>query len=71
MGAYSWTGPFWLAVGLIVALLLVEVIDEFYSLWNWLARRPTALRWSFYYALLASLIVFGHWGMSQFIYMQF
>ena len=71
MGGYRWTGPLWLAVGLIAVLVLVEVIDEFCSLWNWLVRRPTALRWGFYYALLASLILFGQWGMSQFIYMQF
>jgi len=70
-GAYSWTAPFRLALGLIVVLLLVEVVDEFYSLWSWLARRPIGLRWCFYYALLACLVVLGQWGMSKFVYMQF
>jgi alginate O-acetyltransferase complex protein AlgI len=70
-GSYAWTGEFWLAVGLIATLILVELLDEFRSLWDWLARRPKALRWGFYYAVLGCLALFGQWGMSQFVYMQF
>ena len=69
--AFIWTAPFCVALGLILVLLLVETVDEFYALWGWLARRPIGLRWGFYYALLASLAVLGQWGMSKFVYMQF
>jgi D-alanyl-lipoteichoic acid acyltransferase DltB (MBOAT superfamily) len=68
---YSGGAPLRIAVGLIVVLLLVELVDEFCGLWSWLARRPIGLRWAFYYALLACLIVLGQWGMSKFVYMQF
>src|SRR5690606_25284162 len=69
--AYNWSASFWMAVGLIAFLILVEALDEFRQLWSWLARRPTFLRWGFYYGLIAVLLVFGQWGMSQFVYMQF
>lgn len=69
--SYNWSSEFWLAVGLICLLLLIEILDEFRSLWTWLAQRPTPIRWGFYYALLGCLALFGHWGMSQFVYMQF
>jgi len=69
--SYNWTSSFWLAVGMIVVLLAIEALDEFRSLWTWLARRPTPVRWGFYYGLIAVLLVFGQWGMSQFVYMQF
>jgi len=69
--SYNWSGEFWLSVGLILVLLLIEALDEFRSLWTWLARRPTPIRWGFYYALLGCLVVFGQWGLSQFVYMQF
>ncbi len=71
LAAYNWTTGFWLSLGLIVFLILVEILDEFRSLWGWLAERPTALRWGFYYAVLGSLLVVGQWNMGQFVYMQF
>ncbi|MEX2482453.1 MAG: MBOAT family O-acyltransferase [Gammaproteobacteria bacterium] len=69
--AYNWSASFWMALGLIGFLILVEALDEFRQLWAWLAQRPTFLRWGFYYGLIAVLLVFGQWGMSQFVYMQF
>lgn len=71
LGSYNWTGSFWLALGLIGVLVIVEALDEFRSLWTWLGRRSIAVRWGFYYALLIGLVVIGNWGMSQFVYMQF
>ena len=69
--AYNWSGSFWLAVGLIGVLIAVEAFDEFRPVSAWLAKRPTPVRWGFYYALLGCLLVFGQWGMRQFVYMQF
>lgn len=68
---YPWTGGFWLAAGLILFLILVETLDELRDLWGWLAARPAALRWGFYYVLLGCLAVIGQWGMREFVYMQF
>ena len=69
--SYNWNGTFWTAVALIGVLVLVELLDEFRSMWGWLGARPIALRWSFYYAVLGCLLVLGNWGVSQFVYMQF
>jgi len=71
IASYNWTNEFWLALGLIVVLLLFEICDEVRGFWQWLARRPTALRWGVYYAGIACLLVVGKWGVSQFVYMQF
>lgn len=68
---YNWNGAFWTALGLIGVLILIELLDEFRSLWTWLGERPIALRWGFYYAVLGCLVVLGNWGVSQFVYMQF
>ena len=59
LGAYNWNGAFWTSLGLIGVLLLIELVDEFRSLWSWLGTRPVALRWGFYYALIASLLLIG------------
>lgn len=69
--AYNWNGAFWTALALIGALILIELLDEFRSLWSWVGERPLVLRWGFYYAVLGCLAVLGNWGASQFVYMQF
>lgn len=71
LAAYNWNGAFWTSLGLIVVLLLIELLDEFRSLWRWIGGRPIALRWGFYYGLMACLLLIGNWGMTQFVYMQF
>ena len=68
---YAYTGEFYLSVGLIVVLMLVEVLDEWRAFWARLSERPTYLRWAFYYALVFCLIIIGLWGQQQFVYMQF
>jgi len=71
MAHYNWTGEFWLSIGLIVLLIAYEVIEETRGFWNWLGSRPIVLRWGVYYAMSAMLLVFGKWGLSQFVYMNF
>lgn len=71
IASYNWTPSFFLAVGLIVFLMIVEVLDEARSLWHRLASQPVVLRWGFYYAILGCLLVIGQWTMGQFVYMQF
>ncbi len=60
-----------LSVVLIVVLMLIELLDEHRGLWEGLRARPRVVRWAFYYALLAALVIFGKWGLTQFVYMQF
>jgi D-alanyl-lipoteichoic acid acyltransferase DltB (MBOAT superfamily) len=71
LAGYPWTGGFWLALGLIVVMLLVELLDELRDLWAWLGARPMALRWGFFYLLIGCLLVIGQWNLSEFVYMQF
>ena len=59
------------AIATIAVLVIVEIADEGRPMWDRLRERPIALRWAFYYALLAALVVFGTWNLRQFVYMQF
>jgi D-alanyl-lipoteichoic acid acyltransferase DltB (MBOAT superfamily) len=56
---------------LIVALIVIELLDERRSLWQRLAAAPVALRWSVYYGAIFALLLFGRWQAKEFIYMQF
>jgi alginate O-acetyltransferase complex protein AlgI len=60
-----------LSIALIAVLMIIEIVDEHRPLWEGLRRRPVVVRWAFYYAVLACLVVFGKWGFSQFVYMSF
>jgi hypothetical protein len=56
---------------LIACLLLVEALDERKDLWDRIRVKPTAIRWAYAYLLIFGLLIFGKWGLAQFIYMQF
>jgi len=71
LARYNWSGEFLLALGLIILLLVFEAGEEIRGFWQWLARRPVALRWGVYYAMAGVLLVFGKWGVAQFVYMRF
>ncbi len=66
-----------LSVALIVALMVIELIQEHQALWQGLINRPIVVpavrvvRWAFFYALFIGLIAFGKWGATQFVYMSF
>jgi alginate O-acetyltransferase complex protein AlgI len=69
--AYPFTGGILLSIGLIVFLLLIEFVEERRPIWEALRARPVYQRWAVYYALLAALLLFGTWNLTQFVYMQF
>ncbi len=69
--SYPFSGEVLLSFALIVALLVIEILDEKRALWERLPAQPRLVRWGFYYALLICLVVIGQWGLKQFIYMQF
>lgn len=67
---YRFGTEFYVSVGLIAVLFVVEAMDEIRPLWERL-RGHLVMRWVLYYALLFGLIILGKWAMTQFIYMQF
>ena len=69
--ARVYTDEIILSVVFIAVLLLVEAIDERKSLWERLQYSPLYVRWTFYYAVLICLTVFGKWNLTEFVYMQF
>lgn len=69
--ARTYTDEIILSVVFIVMLVIIEAIDEGKSLWERLRARPAYMRWSFYYAVLICLTVFGKWNLTEFVYMQF
>jgi alginate O-acetyltransferase complex protein AlgI len=60
-----------LSFGLMGALVVVEVMEEKWNLWEKLRLRPVYVRWPVYYALALSLIALGVWKQTTFVYMGF
>jgi alginate O-acetyltransferase complex protein AlgI len=52
-------------------LLLVDFLREKGISSNFIGSRPVVLRWALYYVLLISILLFGEFGISEFIYFQF
>ncbi len=55
----------------LCALIYIERLQTFGSVRAWLAKKPGALRWAFYYALIGAIVFLGVYGSSGFIYFQF
>ena len=64
-------GGLLLSFGLLAALVLVEVMEERWNLWDKLRARPVYVRWAVYYALALALIGIGVWQQTRFVYMGF
>jgi D-alanyl-lipoteichoic acid acyltransferase DltB (MBOAT superfamily) len=81
LGQGSWTwaafaGPFnqaELTVALLAVAFMIIVEDGVKNrdLAGVMARRPAALRWAFYYAVILAIAVFGVFDQQEFIYFQF
>lgn len=55
-------------------IVLLEVLQWIHRGWNCkslLASLPTPVRWGFWYALGAIILLFGRFGNEQFLYFQF
>lgn len=68
---YSYTTEFWIAIGAIGVLILVELLEETFPIWKRIRTAPVYVRWPAYYAMILALVILGKWGAEQFIYMQF
>jgi D-alanyl-lipoteichoic acid acyltransferase DltB (MBOAT superfamily) len=66
-------GHYELGVGLvaIVVLLVVHVWQDGANTADFLAKRPLVARWSIYYAMVAAILLFGEFNLTEFIYFQF
>ena len=68
---YSFTPAFWQSVILIAGLMVFEGLQERGGRLADLAHWPKPARWALAYAGLGLLVLFGNWGASSFVYMQF
>lgn len=71
IGRYPFTFEHYFGLGLIVALISIEVLDERRPIWHRLAAMPVAFRWAVYYVGIFTLLLVGRWQAQEFIYMRF
>ncbi|MFA5039023.1 MAG: MBOAT family O-acyltransferase [Candidatus Omnitrophota bacterium] len=55
----------------VLALIIIQIFKGNGSLRDILSRRPLAVRWVFYYALVGCIFLFGVFNNTEFIYFQF
>jgi D-alanyl-lipoteichoic acid acyltransferase DltB (MBOAT superfamily) len=58
----------------VIAIVLMEIIHVMqnkYSIRDWIRSKPAYIRWSIYYAIVIMIIFFGVYENRQFIYFQF
>ncbi len=63
-----------MVIGLVAVtlLIIIELMQHFVNLRDWMAQQPIWLRWAVYYGALSSILFFGAFNTSQeFIYFQF
>ncbi len=62
---------FIIAIFSIVAILFIQTLHQKKPVWDRLKMKPIWLRWSVYYMMIFSILLFGRFGESSFIYFQF
>jgi alginate O-acetyltransferase complex protein AlgI len=62
---------FFLCIGGILLLETVQYIQRKFSIVKLLSNKPAFLRWSFYYLIVATILYYGVFEESKFIYFQF
>ncbi|MCG3204218.1 MAG: hypothetical protein KCHDKBKB_00928 [Elusimicrobia bacterium] len=71
LGSAFTQSDLWVSLMGILLLLITEYVKEKKALLLLYAQAPTALRWSFYYALFFLVVLLSHTESQQFIYFQF
>jgi alginate O-acetyltransferase complex protein AlgI len=71
INVYHPTSEFYLSIGLIVFLMVIEIFDELKPMSARLLGVARPLRWTFYYAVIFLVLVLGVWNTKGFVYMQF
>jgi hypothetical protein len=62
---------FAVAVGAILFMKLVHLLERRVDMRHFLSKRPLVVRWTVYYGLALSIIFFGVFNQNAFIYFQF
>jgi D-alanyl-lipoteichoic acid acyltransferase DltB (MBOAT superfamily) len=68
---FRFSSDFYLAVGLIVFLIFVEILQEKFNLTGRLTTFPMIIKLILLVLILGSLFILGKWDESSFIYFQF
>jgi hypothetical protein len=71
---YGLAGGFYgLVFGVLIILFLgfVHLMQRRGSIIQFLAEKPVWARWAVYYAFVFTILVFGQYGTTEFIYFQF
>lgn len=67
LGGYE----FWIAIASLIIFHLIEWFSRKERIYEWTRNWPTVLKWSFFYFLIFSCLMFGEFNQQQFIYFQF
>lgn len=57
--------------GSIIFLEIIQIMQKKSDISSFISQKPILIRWSFYYALVLSILFFGVFNKTQFIYFQF
>jgi alginate O-acetyltransferase complex protein AlgI len=68
---FGGTYEVFITVAALLILFLVDFFREKGITTNYLRSRPIYLRWALYYILVLSILLFGEFGITEFIYFQF
>jgi len=60
-----------MAIGVILFMEFIHLIEEHKSIREFLDSKPKALRWSIYLIIIYMILIFGVFEKSEFIYFQF
>jgi len=60
-----------IGIGAIILMEVVHIMQDRYSIRDWIRSKPAYIRWCIYYALIIIIIFFGVYQNRQFIYFQF
>jgi len=60
-----------IGVAAIVLMEIIHIMQNKYSIRDWIRSKPTYIRWSIYYAIVIMILFFGVYENRQFIYFQF
>ncbi len=62
---------FFIAICALLILFFVHLIQRKQSMGKFLSKLPRGVRWALYYALIFSIMIFGEFNLTPFVYFQF
>ncbi len=71
LNLFYFSFDFYVAITTIVFLLLVEILEEGYGLWNKLQTIPRSFKWILLIGIILTIFILGKWEDIDFLYFQF